>query len=183
YFLTPAIHGAVDANRPSHRTETELSESVRWLIDRGEPVDAGEYSGYWRDVGTVDDVLACNRYLLSTQDGHLAGDVDDASELGPRVVVEAGARVVRSRIDGPAIIGPGALVVDSHLGPDTSIGRGCVLRGARLTGSVVLDAARITGAPPLRDSIIGRGAAIGRDPREGGHRLLVADHARVDLAA
>ena len=45
------------------------------------------------------------------------------STVEGRVVVEAGARVVRSSVRGPAIIGAGALIEHAYVGPYTAISR------------------------------------------------------------
>lgn len=98
-------------------------------------------------------------------------------------MVEAGARVVGSRIEGPAVIGVGSLVEDSHIGPHTSIGRDCVLRSTRLEYSITLDGATVTEVRGLHGSLIGRSASVGPAAGAYQHRLVVGDHTRVEVAA
>ncbi|WP_169979419.1 MULTISPECIES: glucose-1-phosphate thymidylyltransferase [unclassified Microbispora] len=170
YFFTAAIHEAVEAIPPGRRGELEITDAIQWMLARGAAVKATEYRGYWKDTGKAEDVLECNRRLLG--------------ELGEQVLVAPGARVVRSVVTGPAIIGPGTLVEDCHLGPHVSVGAGCVLRGTRLADSIVLDGASISDVPGLYGSIIGRGAVIGPTrPGAARHRLLVGDHTRVEISA
>jgi glucose-1-phosphate thymidylyltransferase len=185
YFFTAAIHEAVRAIEPSARGELEITDAIQWLLDKGAVVRAREYDGFWKDTGQVDDVLECNRRLLGGVRPAVLGEVDEASELSGRVVVEAGARVVRSRIEGPAIIGANTLIEDSRIGPNAAIGGDCVVRATDVADSIVLDGASIIATPSLRESIIGRSATIGAGP-DGAprhHRLLVGDHARVEIAA
>ncbi|MEU6056509.1 glucose-1-phosphate thymidylyltransferase [Streptomyces xanthochromogenes] len=181
YFFTREIHRAVAAIKPSARGELEITDAIQWLVEDGADVAATEYAGYWKDTGRADDVLECNRRLLSTVTPLVAGEVDAASELSGLVVVEPGARVVRSRIEGPVIIGAGTVVEDSHIGPGVSLGRGCTLRATRLTDSIVLDGAAISAVPGLHGSIIGRNATVGVGV--GDHRLVVGDHTRIEVAA
>ncbi|GAA4227721.1 glucose-1-phosphate thymidylyltransferase [Actinomadura meridiana] len=184
YFFTPAIHAAVDAIEPSERGELEITDAVQWLVSSGADVRASQYGGYWKDTGTVEDVLACNRHLLDGLTGHVEGHVDAGSVLVGEVVVEAGARVLRSRIEGPAIIGAGTVVERSRVGPHTSLGRGCRVTGSRLEGSIALDEVSVTGVRDLRDSLIGRAASVGTTGRGADHhRLVVGDHARVEVVA
>lgn len=184
YFFTPAIHQAVDAIRPSARGELEITDAIQWLVDHGSTVRASVYSGYWRDTGRAEDVLDCNRHLLGALELHTDGVIDGDSLLIGQVVVEAGAHIVRSRIEGPVIIGAGALVEDSAIGPGTSVGRDCVVRGTTLADSILLDGASIRGVSGLRSSVIGRGASVGMgSPGEEHHRLVVGDHTRVEVAA
>jgi glucose-1-phosphate thymidylyltransferase len=92
--------------------------------------------------------------------------------------------VVRSRIVGPAIVGAGSQVVDSHVGPYTSIGRDCRLHGTAVEDSIVLDGASVSGVPALRGSLIGRSAAVScADGDTVHHRLVVGDHTQVEVAA
>ncbi len=110
--------------------------------------------------------------------------MDAASRLRGPVVVEAGARVIRSCVDGPAVIGAGTVVEDSHIGPHTSIGRDCELRRTHLDYSITLDRARVSGGTGLHGSLIGRGATVGPAPeRAVHHRLFVGDHTRVEVPA
>ncbi|MFI7047618.1 glucose-1-phosphate thymidylyltransferase [Streptosporangium sandarakinum] len=170
YFFTARIHDAVAAIRPGARGELEITDAIQWLVDQGSAVRASEYRGYWKDTGRAEDVLECNRRLLA--------------ELGDRVVLGPGARVVRSVIEGPAIIGANTLIEDCHLGPDVSIGQDCVLRRTRLADSIVLDGATISEVPGLYGSMIGRSAVVMPADREKvQHRLLVGDHTRVELVA
>ncbi len=184
YFFTAAIHDAVAAIRPSARGELEITDAIQWLLASGAEVVAREYEGFWKDVGRTDDVLTCNRRLLGDLNPAIDGQVDAASELHGQVVVERGARVVRSRIEGPAIVGAGTVVEDSRIGPGTSIGRECLLRAAELSDSVVLDGARICGVRALHGSLIGRYATVGPGDRSrSGHRLMVGDHSKVEIPA
>ncbi|MEH1099497.1 glucose-1-phosphate thymidylyltransferase [Micromonospora sp. CPCC 205561] len=183
YFFTAAIHRAAAAVRPSARGELEITDAIQWLISHDFEVRASEYAGYWKDTGRIEDVLDCNRRLLGDLRREVAGEVDAASRLTGQVVICPGARVVRSRIDGPAIIGAGTLVEESHVGPGTAVGRDCVLRDTRLEDSVVLDGATIAGLPGLHGSFVGRSAVV--TPRRGEnscHRLIVGDHTRLEIA-
>ncbi|MGW4941993.1 glucose-1-phosphate thymidylyltransferase [Actinoplanes sp. NPDC004185] len=180
YVFTAAVHAAVDAITPSARGELELTDAVQWLVDRGADVRADEYAGFWKDVGTVADVLECNRYMLGGQWGRIDGRVDTHSTIGPGVVVEAGASVVRSRIQGPAIVGAGALVEDSLLGPHTAVGAGCRVRGSEVADSVLLEGASVTAVLRLVGSILGRGAVV-TGGGSAGHRLVLGDHGAVTL--
>jgi glucose-1-phosphate thymidylyltransferase len=183
YFFTAAIHQAVAAIEPSARGELEITDAIQWLVGNGYRVGATEYRGYWKDTGRVEDVLECNRQMLGKLRAAVAGEVDDASELVGPVVVEAGARVVRSRIEGPAIVGANTVIEDSEIGPNASIGPRCVLRATHLADSIVLDGASISNIPGLHGSLIGRSATVGPGTRGAPHRLVVGDHTRIELVA
>lgn len=184
YFFTRAIHDAITAIDFSARGELEITDAIQWLLARGADVKASEYHGYWKDTGRPEDVLDCNRRMLGELRSSIAGVVDEASEVRGPVVIAAGARVTRSRIEGPAVIGTGTLIEDSSIGPDTSIGRDCVLRGTAMADSIVMDGAAIINVHDLRDCLIGRSARVGVvEPGHGHHQLVVGDDARIRFDA
>jgi glucose-1-phosphate thymidylyltransferase len=87
-------------------------------------------AGWWIDTGKLTPLLEANRLLLEGVERRIDGEVDSESQLDGRVVVEAGARLVRSHVRGPAIIGPRAEVVDSFIGPFSAIGPDCLIRNS-----------------------------------------------------
>ncbi|MFD7923245.1 glucose-1-phosphate thymidylyltransferase [Streptomyces sp. NPDC059740] len=184
YFFTSAIHRACASVPTGLRGELEITDAIQWLLTHGAEVRASRHLGYWRDTGRVEDVLHCNRRLMSAIRPEVLGERAAGSELVGLVRVEAGARVTRSRVEGPAIIGAGTVVEDSHLGPYTALGEGCTVRDTRMCDSILLDGARVEGVRGLHGSLIGRGAVVGTggepDPY---HRLVVGDHARIKVAA
>ena len=183
YFFTAAIHEAVASIDPSGRGELEITDAVQWLLSNGESVGASRYEGYWQDVGRTEDVLACNVRLLGALQADIAGEVDAASSVIGDVVVERGARIVRSRIHGPAIVGAHTVIEDSHVGPNTSIGRACSLFATDVADSIVQDGSSISSVRGLRSSVIGRSAAI-KSINHGSpyHRLAISDHVSLELA-
>jgi glucose-1-phosphate thymidylyltransferase len=186
YFFTPAVHEAVAAIRPSARGELEITDAIQWLVERGDTVRATEYDGYWKDTGNVDDLLDCNRELLAGLRRSIGGTVEDSVVTGA-VVLEPGARLVRSQVAGPAIIAAGTVVADSYVGPGTSIGRDCVLRDTHIDYSIALDGSRICDVKGLHGSVIGRAATVdtadGRPDGAARHRLVIGDHTRIEVAA
>jgi glucose-1-phosphate thymidylyltransferase len=143
---------------------------------------AKEISAAIGDGSRYGVVLACNRRLLAGQGRAIGGAVGQASDIRGPVIIEPGACVARSRIDGPAIIGAGTVVTDSWVGPSTSVGRHCEVRGTRLSDSVVLDGARLHDAGSLHGSLIGRHATVSaREPQETGHRVVIGDHSRLAI--
>ncbi|MFE3588708.1 glucose-1-phosphate thymidylyltransferase [Streptomyces niveus] len=183
YFFTPAIHRAVENVTPSARGELEITDAIQLLIDDGHTVRAGRYRGYWKDTGRAEDVLDCNRHLLRSLRSRLAGHIGDGCEISGAVVIEEGARVLRSRITGPVVIGAGTVVEDSHIGPGTCVAADCTLRGVELSDSIVLDGATLSGVSGLYGSVIGRHASVTSGESPERHRLLVGDHTRIEVAA
>jgi len=182
YLFTAAIHEAVAAIEASSRGELEITDAVQWLIDHGHVVDHEVLDGWWLDTGKKDPLLESNRRVLELLDPRCDGDVDIDSTVDGRVVIEAGASIVRSQVRGPAIIGAGTVVIDSYIGPFTAIAEGCEIRQSEVEQSVVLARSRIVGVPRLTDSLIGRDVEVVRSGRRPvATRLMVGDHCSVDL--
>jgi glucose-1-phosphate thymidylyltransferase len=108
--------------------------------------------------------------------------VDETSSVEGRVVVEDGAEIRASRVRGPAIIGTGTRIVNSYVGPYTSVAAGCEIIDSEIEHSVILENSRIVNIPHVQDSLIGREVEVvrsGRVPRAT--RLMLGDHSRVDI--
>jgi glucose-1-phosphate thymidylyltransferase len=183
YLFTSRIFDAVHAIQPSPRGELEITDAIQWLIDSGASVLPHLVEGWWKDTGKLEDMLEANRIVL---DGLLPanhGSVDAESQLIGKVVVEEGARVVRSLIRGPAIIGRNALIEDAYVGPFTSIYFGCEVRGAEIEHSIVLENSRVVDIEgKLADCLIGKDVVVTRThARPRAYKLMLGDHSRVDL--
>ena len=135
YLFTPAIFDAARSLEPSWRGELEITEAIQALIDDGHKVQSEVVSGWWKDTGQLADMLEANRLVLEELETQLDGEIDEESRVEGRVVVEAGAKLTRSVVRGPAVIGAGACIEDAYIGPYTSIGAGrprAPLRGRAL---------------------------------------------------
>jgi glucose-1-phosphate thymidylyltransferase len=182
YIFNRSIHDAVQAIRPSSRGELEITDAIQHLIDGGRDVRSHTITGYWKDTGRVEDMLECNRTVLESLESRIDGTVDADSELIGRVVIEAGAKVVRSRILGPAIIGVNTTVVDAYIGPYTAIAHDCILEDTEIEYSIVMSDTRISGVRRIESSLIGREVEV--TPSRGGthtHRLVLGDHSKAQI--
>jgi glucose-1-phosphate thymidylyltransferase len=183
YLFGPRIHEAVASIGPSRRGELEITDAIQWLLDHDCHVRSHVISGYWKDTGNVADMLEVNRTVLEGIERRIDGDVDAASELVGRVVVEAGAIVKGSRIVGPALIGAGTTVVDSYVGPFTSVEPDCRLEDTEIEFSIVLSRSSIVGVRRVEASLIGRDVEVRPAPRTPrAHRLVLGDHSRVQIS-
>ncbi|NUS06800.1 MAG: NTP transferase domain-containing protein [Nonomuraea sp.] len=181
YVFGPAVHQALlSAASPWHGGR-DLADAVSWLIAHGGTVLTYSAQGYWNTAGRVDDVLDCNREVLSRIDPLVLGDVDGDSELVGQVFVDAGSSVRGSRLIGPAVVGVGAAVTGSVIGPYTSIGPDCVIEDSTVEGSIVLEGASLHGVGPLRNSLIGRDAQVSACAE--GSRLILGDRSQLLLPA
>jgi glucose-1-phosphate thymidylyltransferase len=183
YLFTNDIFKAVHAIKPSPRGELEITDAIQWLIDSGAAVLPHLVTGWWKDTGKLDDMLEANRIVLDGLEPSNKGEVDAESRLIGKVVIEEGARVVRSLIRGPAIIGRNALIEDAYVGPFTSIYFGCEVRSAEVEHSIILENSKVVDIEgKLADSLIGKDVVVTRThARPRAYKLMLGDHSRVEL--
>jgi glucose-1-phosphate thymidylyltransferase len=68
-----------------------------------------------------------------------------------------------SKLRGPALIGAGAVVRDSFIGPYTSIGAGAVVIGVEVDNAMILAGAEVRyPGPRIEGSVIGERAVVSR---------------------
>jgi glucose-1-phosphate thymidylyltransferase len=182
YMFTASIHDAARAIRPSARGELEITDAIQHLVDRGLRVEPHIVRGWWKDTGRLDDMLEANRLVLDTIVTRIDGELVDAETHG-RVIVEPGARLERSTVRGPAIIGAGARLTDCYIGPYTSVGPGCVIENAEVEHSILLEGSSVRGLDGrMESSLLGRNVSIGRSDRQPrAFRFMVGDNSEIGI--
>jgi glucose-1-phosphate thymidylyltransferase len=182
YMFDARVFEAARKIRPSWRGELEITDAIQTLIDQGHAVRAHVIEGWWKDTGKLEDLLEANRILLDVVAGRVDGAIE-ASELAGRVVVEPGARVVRSVVRGPAIIGRDALIEDAYVGPYTSVGEGVRIRASEVENSIILEGSSITDVGGrLEASLLGRNASVYRaQTKPRAYNLMLGDRSQVGL--
>jgi glucose-1-phosphate thymidylyltransferase len=182
YMFDGRVFEAVKAIRPSARGELEITDAIQWLIDRGRTVRPFVISGWWKDTGKLDDILEANRIILDGLEPRVEGVVERSEVLG-KVVIEPGAKVVRSTIRGPAIIGRGATIEEAYIGPFTSIGDGVLVRASEIEHSILLEASSVTDiGARIESSLIGRNVSIHRsEAKPRSYKLMIGDRSEIGL--
>lgn len=165
YMFDKNIHKATHAIKPSWRGELEITDAIQWLIDNGYAVHPYVHRGWWIDTGQPGDMLEANDLVLEELDYSIDGYADRDSQVGRRVTVEQGAEIINSVVRGPTIIGENTRIVNSYVGPYTSIFHDVLVENAEIEHSMVLESSviRDVGAR-IQDSLIGRNVTIERSP-------------------
>jgi len=183
YMFDETVHEACDSIEPSWRGELEITDAIQWLIDQGHEVHAYIHRGWWIDTGKPIDMLDANDHVLEERRHVIEGFVDKDSKVDGRVTVEAGAEVINSVVRGPAIIGHDSRVVNSYIGPFTSIYHDVLIEDSEIEHSIVLEHSSIKGIPSrIADSLIGRNAHVTRSPiKPAAHKLTLGDYSDLGL--
>ena len=182
YMFGPSIFQAAKAIKPSGRGELEITDAIQWLIDGGQRVESHRVSGWWKDTGQLDDMLEANRLVLEDIERSVKGELVD-SQVDGRVVVEAGARLERSLVRGPAIIGAGALITDAYIGPYTSIDARVTVARAEVEHSILLSGSSVSDLDyRMEASLLGRNVKRSRgDGLPKTLRMIVGDNSEIRI--
>ena len=183
YMFDLNIFTAVNAIRPSWRNELEITDAIQWLVEHDYQVHPYIHRGWWIDTGKSSDMLAANDRVLAEIGYGVQGYVDRDSQVDHLVLVEPGAEIVNSTVRGPSIIGEHSRIVNSYVGPFTSIYHHTVIENSEIEHSIVLDNSRIRDIPGrIQDSIIGREVEISHSPiKPKAYKLTLGDNSKVGL--
>jgi glucose-1-phosphate thymidylyltransferase len=183
YMFDSHIFEAVQHIQPSFRGELEITDAIQWLIDQGYNVFPHVHRGWWIDTGKPIDMLRANSLVLEELTPYVAGSVDSASQVDQRVTVERGAQIINSIVRGPTIIGEETRIVNSYIGPFTSIYHHAVVENCEIEYSIVLEHTIISDIEArIQDSLIGRSVVLNRAAsRPRVLSLTLGDHSKVGL--
>jgi glucose-1-phosphate thymidylyltransferase len=182
YMFTGLVHDAARAIEPSARGELEITDAIQHLVDSGRRVEPHVVKGWWKDTGRLEDMLEANRLVLDTIASRVEGELVD-SQCDGRVVIEPGARLERSTVRGPAVVGAGARLVDAYVGPYSAIGEDCVIERAEVEHSILLAGSSVRDLDGrMESSLLGRNVHIRRDDRQPrAYRFMVGDNSEIGI--
>ncbi len=183
YMFDHHVFEAVNAIQPSWRGELEITDAIQWLVDNNYTVHPYVHQGWWIDTGAPGDMLSANDLVLEEIGHSIEGYVDRDSKVDHRVTVQRGAEVINSTVRGPAIIGEYARIVNSYIGPFTSIDHHVTVENSEIEHSVVLENSRICDIESrIQDSLIGRDVVVSRSPiKPKSLKLTVGDHSKIGI--
>ncbi|MGD8997796.1 MAG: glucose-1-phosphate thymidylyltransferase [Anaerolineae bacterium] len=183
YMFDQHIHEAVDNITPSWRGELEITDAIQWLVENGHKVYPYVHRGWWIDTGEPNELLKANGLVLEGLTPRVEGYVDRDSEVDGRVTVEKGAEIINSVIRGPSIIGERTRILNSYVGPFTSIYHDVEIEDSEIERAIVLEESVIRDIPArIQDSLIGRNVNLTRSPiKPKAYKLTLADHSQVGI--
>jgi glucose-1-phosphate thymidylyltransferase len=183
YMFDHNIFEAVNGIRPSWRNELEITDAIQYLVDHSYKVSPYVHKGWWIDTGAPGDMLDANRLVLDEIEPSMEGYVDRGSKVTGKVTVQKGAEIVGSVIRGPAIIGEETRIINSFIGPFTSIYHHVLVEKSEIEHSIVLEHSRIVDiSQRIENSLIGRNVEITRSallPKA--YKMTLGDHSKVGL--
>jgi glucose-1-phosphate thymidylyltransferase len=181
YFFKQVIIDACHHIKPSWRNELEITDAIQWLIENGYRVEASIVSSWWKDTGKPEDILEANRLILDDIMPENKGTIENSRIIG-RVVIDPGTDINNSIVKGPCCIGKDCKVIDSYIGPYTSIGKGCRIKETEIEDSIIMEGSNIMNAGRIVESLVGRNVRITEsDGKPKGSRLIIGDNSDIML--
>jgi len=184
YFFKPVIFKMIKKLRPSWRRELEITEAIQLLIDAGYKVGERIVEGWWKDTGSVEDIIEANILVLDQLEPRIQGTVESKASIQGRVSIGKNAYVKKGAlIRGPAIIGENATIEDKvYIGPYTSIGDNAKIKRGEVENSIIMQNCTIEISTKIIDSIIGANSEIIANQKgPKGHKLIVGENSKIVL--
>lgn len=183
YLFDKNIFKAVNNISPSWRNELEITDAIQYLLEQDYTVNPYIITGWWKDTGKLEDMLDANRLILDTREQQINGFVDNSSKIIGKVVIEEGATVKNSTIRGPSIIGKDTQIINSYVGPYTSIYFGTKVINSEVEHSIILEDCTISDISfRIEDSLIGKKVEVIKSPlKPKAYRFMLGDYSNVGI--
>ncbi len=162
YFFDKSIHEAIDNINPSARGELEITDAIQWLIDNQYNIEAAIIDGWWKDTGKPEDIIEANRLILEDIPRDLEkAKVDTKSKIYGRVNLANNVEIVNSTILGPVIIGKNAKIINSYIGPFSSLSEEVLVENSEVEYSIIMANTRIKNVKHrMQNCLIGKDAFV-----------------------
>jgi len=162
YFLTPIIFEIIARLKPSWRNELEITDALQMMLEEDKIISYDTITNYWKDTGTISDILDANKTILENMKPYFEGKKDDDVVLNGKVMVGCKSYLHGNvKIDGPVIIGENCILDgDIHIGPNVSIGNNSKIINCTIDNSIIMDGCIIELNDSITNSIISYNSVI-----------------------
>lgn len=184
YLYGPKVFfEAFKHSRPSPRGEYEITDIHSYFLRNNYKVGYREITGWWKDTGRPEDLIAANHLLLEQMPAEafaapaldLAANAVGKVQLGIGAALGAGVRLI-----GPVMIGENCTLENCTVGPYATVGAGTVIKNATVTESIVFGNCRLEAPIKISHSIIGDQAVVIKSQFEH-HRLILGDYTVIEV--
>jgi glucose-1-phosphate thymidylyltransferase len=129
--------------QPKNKGEYYLTDAFQYMIDKGAKIQVVDVEG-WYDAGEQGTLLQTNRTILERGSARRPATVPAGVTIVDPVYIEDNVTLSSSTIGPNVSIGAGTVVEGSEL-RDTVVGGGAKILQSRLSGSMIGDAAQVSG--------------------------------------
>jgi glucose-1-phosphate thymidylyltransferase len=187
YFYKKDIQKAMANVQPIVTGNSKIAEyypplAHQWLIDNGYKVTVSEVTGWWKDTGKPEDLIAANHLALETLETNIEGQLVDTHVEG-RLELGNGSVIENSIIRGPVVVGMNCTIINSYIGPFTSISNDCQVLNSEVENSILMNGAKVDDLHIRLDgSLMGYNTYVTRRiARPKNLNLFIGDNSEVKL--
>ena len=162
YLFKKEIFDAIDKLNPSARGELEITDAIASQVNLGQNVQTSILDSYWYDTGTLAGLIDSNKRLLlhTSKFDNFNAKVKNSYVLG-NVTLEKDTVVTDSNLMGPIYVGKNVKIINSVVGPFTSIGDNCVIDNSEIQQSIIMQDSVLEGTSVIssfvyKDNILQR---------------------------
>ncbi|MCX6776952.1 MAG: sugar phosphate nucleotidyltransferase [Candidatus Micrarchaeota archaeon] len=161
YVMNESLFSKMKSLRLSKRGEYEITDLIKILASKGNARGV-ELTEYWQDLGVPWQLFDANEFLLKTMKAKKEGKIEH-SRVSGKVIIERGARVFDSVIEGPVFIGKNTEVgPHSFIRGNSSIGEDCSISDSTtVKNSIIMNHVNAKHLTYIGDSIIGENCNFG----------------------
>ena len=161
YVMDDTVFSKLRSIAPSKRREYEVTDLIRMLAKK-KGVRGVELKEFWHDLGMPWELFDANGFLLNRMPERRDGELEDCKVKG-KVIIEKGARVFNSFIEGPVFIGKNTEIGPySFLRGNTSIGDNCGIGDSTtVKNSIIMNGVNAKHLSYIGDSIVGENCNFG----------------------
>jgi glucose-1-phosphate thymidylyltransferase len=184
YFFTPVIFKMIKKLKPSWRGELEITEAIQLLLEEGYNIGYRIVEGWWKDTGTIEDILEANILILDEMEPKTETSIEDRACIQGRVSIGKNVHVKKGAlIRGPTVIGENATIENEvYIGPYTSIGNNTHIKRGEIENSIIMENCVIEINTKIIDSIIGANSEIIANQKgPKGHKLIIGENSKIVL--
>ena len=166
-FSKDKLFSYLEADEADENSQKDFGKNIiPAMLKAGEKLYAFEFSGYWKDVGTIQSLWESNMDLLGERPALPLKDKEwrilSRNDAMPPHFVGQGAVISNSVItEGCEIYGT---VINSVLSAGVTVERGATVRDSVILGNVTVKAdATVDYSIVDSDTVVGKGATVGKE--------------------
>ncbi len=187
YFYTKDIQKAMASVEPIITGNSKIPEyypplAHQWLIENGYAVTVSECTGWWKDTGKPEDLIAANHLVLESLETNVEGSILSSSIEG-RIELAEGSVIENSIIRGPVHIGKNCRIRNAYIGPFTSISDNCEIQESEVENSIIMSGSKVLDLEKRLDaSIIGYNTIVtSKKSKPRNLNLFIGDNSDVKI--
>ena len=183
YFFTPKIFQIIKKLKPSWRNELEITDALQIMLEDKEKISYEIITNYWKDTGTIEDILDANKKILDTLNLNIIDQKSTNFQIDGKLIIGNNTTISEDvKIIGPVIIGENSHISGSiTIGPNVSIGNNCKISECSIENSIIMDNCEIECKKKFIDSIVSYDSKITSNKNEKFLKLLVGEQSKLTI--